>query len=352
MKRHFRWLVIISLIFITQACLVTRARYDEKAKETDVVREGLAQCQKKTNALSEEIENLSIRIQVLKGKIKNNEKQLSLEAKETERYREMSEDLKKTYDASKISRETLINELLDKEKKYSSLIKDLSVKNTHLDEELKEVKDTLHNAERERDIAKKGLEASEKKLTGLKDQLKEKVGKLKNLDNNISGLKSKVETLEGKTVRLSEDVSEILPLSTARRVASGILSRNMSPGFIEKGVSILFATVPADLAMGKEGKGLAKEVSKFLEELGDVCSEGKGCSFDIIATGRTQTGEMEILVALKEMETSFLRALDSFIKSTEQNKLRIRRKGRITIIDKMGYRGQEMVEVRIYLVRS
>ncbi len=352
MKQYFTLTLFVIFLCVTQGCLVSKAKYEEKSRETEIVREGLAECQKRTNALTDQIEEMNIKVEMLKGEIAKNRENIDAKSMEVDRYRTMAKDLKKTYDTTKISRETLINELLDKEKKYSSLINELSVKNIQLETNLEKLKKELERSEKEKTVLKTSLAKSEKKSVALKGDLEKRAGEVDTLGKNVKTLSSKVQALEGKTVRLSENVEDILPLSTARKEASDHLAKNISPTFLSKDISILLASIPSDLALDKKGGTLSPEFTAFLKSLGDVCTEGKGCSVDIIARGRTRSGEMEILVELKNREIAFLRALNQFLKSPGGGNSPIRKRGRITVVEKMGFKGKELVEVRIYLVRK
>lgn len=327
MKNYSYLALPIILALFLQGCFVTTSKYDSKTNEANMLRNALSESKKKNNALLTEIEEIKKTVDSLSSELNKTKGELSSREQEVARLRGSVEELHKRYDTTKISRETLISELLEKEKKYSFQIKELTVENTKLE---------------------KTVETLNSELAVLKSSLR--TAEMKNRE--LEELSSKVHLLEGRVSRLKEEIADFLPLSGVRQKGSVSLSGTYSSRFIDKDISFLFASIPFDAALDSDGKKLSEDFHDFLTKLIELCETEKGCKIDIIATGRTYDASMEILNSLKDKELILLKALDSFSASLDKRANLIRRKGRVTVIDKIGKKETESVDINIYLVRE
>lgn len=317
----------IVLIFFLQGCFTTTSKYDAKVREANMLRNALSESKKKNNALSTEIDEIKKTVDALAEELSATKGQLEARQEESERLRVAVEEMQKRYDTTKISRETLISELLEKEKKYSSQIRELTEKNAQ-------------------------LENTAKTLDGELDGLKNRLQTAEDKNSELENVSSKVLLLEGRISRFKEEIADFLPLSGVRQKGSVALSNTYSSRFIQKEISFLFASIPFEAAIESNGKNLSKDFHEFLVKLLELCKEEKTCKLDIIATGRTYDGSMDILNSLKDKELTLLNALKSFRSTLNESADFIRRTGRVTIIDKIGEKDEDRVDINIYLVRD
>ncbi len=327
MKKFCCLTFAVTFALLLQGCFVTTTKYDSKTKEADMLRSALSESKKKNNALITEIEEIRKTVDSLSGELKITKSELSARGEEVERLQGTVEELQKRYDTTKISRETLISELLEKEKKYSIQIKDLTVENTK-------------------------LENTVETLNGEVDALETRLASAEARSRELEELSSMVHLLEGRIARLKEEIADFLPLSGVRQKGAAALSETYSSRFMSRDISFLFASVPFEAALDSDGKKLSEDFHDFLTTLVELCENEKDCKIDIIATGRTHDGSLEFLNALKDKELVLIKALESFTASLDKRADFIRRQGRVTVIDKMGEKVTDRVDVNIYLVRE
>lgn len=292
-----------------------------------MLRNALSESKKQNNALLTEVEEIQKTVDSLAEELRITKENLETSEMESARLKETVEEWQKRYDTTKISRETLISELLEKEKKYSLQIKELSVINAKLENTIKKL-----NIE----------------IADLKDGLKT----AENKSGELEAVSSKVLLLEGRISRLREEIADFLPLSGIRQKGAVALSHTYSSRFIKREISYLFATIPFETAIESTGKKLSEDFHNFLTTLIDLCEEEKSCRIDIIATGRTYSANMNILNSLKDKELILLEALEKFSERLNDKARFIRQLGRVTLIDKIGDRDVERVDIHIYLIRE
>jgi DNA repair exonuclease SbcCD ATPase subunit len=352
MKKYLTPLSVLAVALFLQGCLVTKSRYDAKVAESEVLRSALSECKKKNSTLSNQIEEFMRKISSLENDLSGMKKELEIKEGDNQRLKKLIDELKKTYDATKISREKLVNKLLEKEKKYSSTIKELTLVNTRLEDEINRLKDELAAVQDKNRELSEELSNMSSSTEKMKEDYRRKVEEVQKLNIEIEGLTSKIHLLEGKISRLKDEIGEFLPIASLRQKSSSALSDTISSSFISKEISYLVASVPLEIAL-KAGKSeLSKDFSSFLEKLAGLCRDEGDCRLDVIATGVTYTAEMDILVDLKNRELSFLKALKKFMSKNRGSASVIRKKGRVTMIDKMGEKIKSSVKIKIYIVRE
>lgn len=325
---------LILVLCLCQGCFVATSKYDEKTRETEILRAALSESKKKNNALLTEVEEINKTVNSLSEKLTTVQGELEIKEKEVVRLKEVVDELQRTYDSTKISRETLIDELLEKEKKYSTQIKELTVTNSKLESDLATLNNTFTGMKNELDLSKNQLEDAQTR------------------NRELERLSSTVHILEGKIQRLQEEISVFLPLPGIRQRGAVELSNTYSSQFISKEITLLFASVPFEAALESNGQNLSEDFTFFLFKLIEICEAEKDCKLDIIASGRSSDASIERLNELKSKELLFLSAFDTFRKSLKEREKIIRKSGRVTVVDKMGKKGLEKVEIDIYLVRE
>ncbi|MGE5664635.1 MAG: hypothetical protein ACM31I_09930 [Deltaproteobacteria bacterium] len=131
---------VIALSGIACGCLVTGTTYETKSREADALREALAAASKEKNQFAAQAEALRKQL----SDEKENAAALSARgAAQDQDIRRMSDELasaRKNYEGTRITREQLISELLEKEKATGKRIQDLSVKGQALEAEVEKLR--------------------------------------------------------------------------------------------------------------------------------------------------------------------------------------------------------------------
>lgn len=125
--KGFRMMVpVLALALGAGGCLVTASKYEEKTKEADSLRNALAATNRENTTLEEEY--VAIREQLDDEKTTNETLSMRIRDQEEElrRVREELESITRSYEGTRITREELISQLLEKEKATGKRIQELS----------------------------------------------------------------------------------------------------------------------------------------------------------------------------------------------------------------------------------
>lgn len=254
------WMVlpILTIALGTGGCLVTASTYEGKTREADSLRDALASANKERTILEERFS--AIQKQVADEKEAN--------AALASRNREQMEELKKAneelesavrnYEGTRITREELISELLEKENATGKRIQELSeIAETCEMERAKQAAETtdMESLRRERDI-----------LLGRIERIKEE----------------RLQEARRRDLRYAELVRTFADLS------SSIAAAPAGPA-----IRIL---APDKLLFGKGKSTLTDTGKKMIGELAKAASEFPSASIIITTGGKSQTDEIRTLM--------------------------------------------------------
>lgn len=127
---------LVALSCVAGGCLVTGTTYETKTREADALRDALAATSKEKNQVAAQAE--ALRKQLADEKATSAELSARLKTQD-EDVRRMSDELasaRKNYEGTRITREELISELLEKEKATGKRIQELSARNQALEAEV------------------------------------------------------------------------------------------------------------------------------------------------------------------------------------------------------------------------
>ena len=266
---------VLAITLGTGGCLVTTSQYDAKTKEADSIRDALA-VTKKENA-------------ILEAKFVATQKQLSdereanavlsarAEAQEKE-LREAKEDLAsigRKFEGTRITREELISELLEKEKATGKRIQEL--------------RESAQACATEREILRKTAAEQAAVISGLEERVAE-TPDMESLRRERDILLGRIERiredrlLEGRRrdlrfAELAKTFSEISPEISASPVGSAMRVR-----------------VPDTVLFSKGDSSLTNAGKKVIGEVGKTASEFPAAAIIITAEGKSKTDEILALL--------------------------------------------------------
>lgn len=266
----------LALSCLAGGCLVTGTTYETKSREADALRDALAATSKEKNQSSAQAETLKKQLSDEK------EKSAGLAARlktQDEDIRRMSDELasaRKNYEGTRITREQLISELLDKEKATGKRIQDLSVKGQAL----------------EAQVEKLGKEAAEREI--LIADLRRKA----ETTPDAEALRRERDILLGRVERLTEERSQEEKRRKERLAALADAAAKAAPGVTVSPLGpALRIVVPDRLLPRPSGKGnLSDPLKALIAEIGKAAGDLPSASVIVVAPG-SKAGE-DILAAL------------------------------------------------------
>lgn len=266
----------LALSCLAGGCLVTGTTYETKSREADALRDALAATSKEKNQSSAQAETLKKQLSDEK------EKSAGLDARlktQDEDIRRMSDELasaRKNYEGTRITREQLISELLDKEKATGKRIQDLSVKGQAL----------------EAQVEKLGKEAAEREI--LIADLRRKA----ETTPDAEALRRERDILLGRVERLTEERSQEEKKKKERLAALADAAAKAAPGVTVSPLGpALRIVVPDRLLPRPSGKGnLSDPLKALIAEIGKAAGDLPSASVIVVAPG-SKAGE-DILAAL------------------------------------------------------
>ena len=267
---------ILALSCVAGGCLVTGTTYETKTREADALRDALAATSKEKNQVSAQAEALRKQLAdekeaaaVLSARLKTQDEDI----------RRMSDELasaRKNYEGTRITREQLISELLEKEKATGRRIQDLSVKGQALEGETERLRKEA--AERETLIA----------------ELRQKA----ELTPDAAALRKERDILLGRVERLTEERTQEEKRRNERLAALAEAAEKAAPGVTVSPLGpALRIVVPDRLLRRQSGKGdLSDPLKALIAEIGKAAGELPSASV-IVAASVAKTAE-EIQAAL------------------------------------------------------
>lgn len=262
---------LLALVLGSGGCLVATSKYEEKTKEADSLRDALASTNREKTAL--EAENADVRKQLADER--KSMENLSLRTREREeelrREREELASVARSYEGTRITREELISQLLEKEKATGKRIQELSSMAQGCDME-------RENLRRENALQEAALAEREGRAADSPD---------------MESLRRERDILLGRIERIRED-----RLREARRrdIRFAELAKTFS------GISPQIATSPIGPAMRvrlpdgicfQKGKPvLTKTGKQVIGEMGKTASEFPEAAIIITAAGKSKIDEI------------------------------------------------------------
>lgn len=178
------------LSLLTSGCFVSTAKYQEKVVEADALRDALATTNKEKGSLEARIESLQKQLTDLK----TTETALTGQTKDqTQKLLRLEQDLaaaRKSYEGSRITREELINSLMEKEKATGKRIQDLTARAQVCESEIEKVRREMERLGREAEAREAEAAALRKRLEGTPTE---------------ATLRQERDLLLGRVERLSEE---------------------------------------------------------------------------------------------------------------------------------------------------
>lgn len=268
------FLPVLAIALGTGGCLVTSSTYEAKAGEADALRDALAAASRERNAVGEKYAELSKQAAerdgenaVLEGRIREQQAELM-------RARERLDAISTEIEGTRITREELISELLEKEKATGKRIQELSARAQECESRLRTA--TLSRGEPgpSGPDGGEGNAAAEESLRRERDIL---LGRIERIGEERL---QEERRRDARFTELAEAFSGISSRITAERlgpamrvvVPDGVLSRKGQPPLTEAG-------------------------RRVIEEMGKTASEFPATAVIIAAGESTLTAEISSLLA-------------------------------------------------------
>ncbi len=261
---------VLALSCLAGGCLVTGSTYETKIREADTLRDALAATSKEKGQIAAQAEALRKQL----ADEKETSAGLSARLKtQDEDIRRMSDELasaRKNYEGTRITREQLISELLEKEKATGKRIQDLSAKGQGLEAET----DRLRKEAAEREI--------------LIAELRRKA----ETTPDAAALRRERDILLGRVERLTEERSQEEKRRNERLAALAEAAGKAAPGVTASALGpALRIVVPDRLLFRASGKGeLSDPLKAVIAELGKAAGELPSASV-IVAAPAPKTAE-------------------------------------------------------------
>ncbi len=274
--KGFRMVVpILAVSLGSGGCLVTTSTFEAKAKEAESLRNGLASTNKEKTALEEKY--VTIQKQLTDEKDANAALSLRVREQEEElgKIREELFSLSKKYEGTRITREELISELLEKEKATGRRIQELN--------------ERAQSCEAESERLRREAVARETMISDLEMQVG-KASDTETLHRERDILLGRIE--RGKEDRLQEARRRDLRFAELAKTFSGI-----SPRIAAMPVGpVMRILVPDDIFFRKGKSTLTDAGKKVVGEVGKTASEFPTASIIITASGQSQAGNIQTVL--------------------------------------------------------
>ncbi len=255
----------LALSCVAGGCLVTGTTYETKIREADALREALAAASKEKSQVSTQAEALRKQL----SDEKETSAGLSTRLKtQDEDIRRMSDELasaRKNYEGTRITREQLISELLEKEKATGKRIQDLSVKGQGFEAQV----DRLRKEAAEREI--------------LVAELRRKA----ETTPDATALRRERDILLGRVERLTEERGQEEKRRNERLAALAEAAGKAAPGVTASPLGpALRIVVPDRLLFRASGKGeISDPLKAVIAEVGKAAGDLPSSSVIVAAPG-------------------------------------------------------------------
>ncbi len=269
--------MLLALSGLAGGCLVTGTTYETKTREADALRDALAAANKDKSQFFAQAD--ALRKQLSDEKETSSALSARLKAQE-EDIRRMSDELasaRKNYEGTRITREQLISELLEKEKATGKRIQDLSLKGQALEAEA----DRLRKDAAEREV--------------LVSDLRRKA----ETTPEAASLRKERDILLGRVERLSEERSQEQKRRNERLAALAEAAGKAAPGVTASPLGpALRILVPERLLLRPSGKGeLSDPLKAVIAEIVKAAGELPSASVIVTAPATKTAGDIRAALA-------------------------------------------------------
>ncbi len=274
--KGLRALALAALSCLAGGCLVTGTTYEAKTREADALRDALAATNKEKSQATAQIE--ALRKQLADQKAEADGLTTRMRSQDDD-IRRMSDELasaRKNYEGTRITREQLISELLEKEKSTGKRIQDLSARDQALEAEVEKLRKEA--ADRESQLAELRRKAE--------------------LTPDAASLQKERDILLGRVERLTEERGQEEKRRNERLGALAEAAGKAAPGVTASALGpALRIVVPERVLLKAAGKGeLSDAMKALIRAIGKAAGELPTASV-IVAAHAPKTAE-EIQAAL------------------------------------------------------
>jgi DNA repair exonuclease SbcCD ATPase subunit len=258
--RTFRTLALpVAISALASGCFVATARFEEKVAESDSLRDALAAANREKNSLSGRHDALQKQFADMKDTAENCAVKSKGQEAELSRVNAELANAKRSYEGTRITREELITELMEKEKATGKRIQELSARAQAGEAE-------LEKARREIDRAAKEISARDARVAELQEQLGKAQGD--------EGLRRERDTLLGRIERFTEDRKEEEKRRDARFEAAAAKLRDAAPpAAVASAGGVLRISLPEKALLKAGGQELAEPGKAATDESAGILSE-------------------------------------------------------------------------------
>ncbi len=266
---------VLAITLGTGGCLVTASQYDAKTRETDSLRDALAVTNKENAIL--EAKYTAVQKQLADEMEANAalSARSGAQEKELQKAKEDLASIGRTFEGTRITREELISELLEKEKATGKRIQQLS--------------ELAQACDREREILRKNVADQEAAISGLEEQVAE-TPDMESLRRERDILLGRVERI--REDRLLEERRRDLRFAELAETFSGI-----SPEIAAAPVGPAMRIRVPDTVLFANGESTLTDAGKkVIGEMGKAASEFPAAAILVTAKGKSKTDEILALL--------------------------------------------------------
>ncbi len=268
---------LLALSGLAGGCLVTGTTYETKAREADALRDALAATSKEKNQIGAQAE--ALRKQLSDEKATSTELSARLTT-DDEDIRRMSDELasaRRNYEGTRITREELISELLEKEKATGKRIQELSARGQALEAEVERLRKEAAGRE------------------ALVAELRRKA----ETTPDAAALRKERDILLGRVERLADERSEEEKRRNERFAALAEAAGRTAPGVTASPLGpALRIVVPERLLPRSPGKGeLSEPLKALITEIRKTAGELPSASVIVTAPAAKTAAEIQAALA-------------------------------------------------------
>jgi outer membrane protein OmpA-like peptidoglycan-associated protein len=275
--KAFRWIVpIVALALGAGGCFVTTSTYEAKAREADSLRDALGAAKKEKSALQERYAAVRARLaeedrerEALAGRLRGREAEL----KET---RERLDAIHRQFEGTRITREELISELLEKEKATGKRIQELSAR--------------AQACEADRERLRAEAAAREAALSRMEKTVADA--------SDADSTRRERDILPGRVERVREEQAGRTRLRDDRFTELARTFADISPRIATEPVGpAVRVRIPGSVLFGKDGASLSNAGRKALGEMERAASAFPEAALYITTGAPSQADEIRSVLA-------------------------------------------------------
>ncbi len=264
---------LVALSCLAGGCLVTGSTYETKTREADALRDALAATNKEKNQVTAQAEALRKQLADQQAESARLSTRVAAQDEEIKRMGDELASARKNYEGTRITREELISELLEKEKATGKRIQDLSIRNQALEAEAGRLRKEA--AEREAQLAEERRKAD--------------------LTPDAASLRKERDILLGRVERLAEERSQEEKRRNERLAALAEAAGKTAPGVTASPLGpALRIVVPERLLHRPAGKAeLSDALKAVIAEIGKAAGELPSSSVIVAAPAPKTAAEIQ-----------------------------------------------------------